>query len=131
VTAAVRHRRHYSVAQANAARPWVAHRVERIRAAAEQLQGDAGAAALAALDPAVGGSWPGVQAARALTTLALAMDELERADLVVRDPLRGLVDFPALREGREVYLCWLVDEDRVAHWHEPEAGFAGRRPLEP
>jgi hypothetical protein len=39
------------------------------------------------------------------------------------------VDFPALLDGREVYLCWVVGEPEVAHWHELEAGFAGRRAL--
>ncbi|HYM14092.1 MAG TPA: DUF2203 domain-containing protein [Dehalococcoidia bacterium] len=41
----------------------------------------------------------------------------------------GLVDFPADRAGRVVYLCWKLGEDRIAWWHEVEAGFAGRQPL--
>ena len=44
-------------------------------------------------------------------------------------PDRGLVDFPAVMDGEEVYLCWLLDEPAVDHWHSIEAGFAGRRPL--
>jgi hypothetical protein len=44
------------------------------------------------------------------------------------DPL--LVDFPALRAGREVLLCWKADEDRVSFWHGTEEGFGGRKPLE-
>jgi len=43
---------------------------------------------------------------------------------------QGLVDFPTLREGRIVYLCWRLGEGQIAHWHEVEAGFAGRKPLE-
>lgn len=39
----------------------------------------------------------------------------------------GLCDFPSMRDGREVYLCWRLGEPKVAHWHELEAGFAGRR----
>ena len=42
----------------------------------------------------------------------------------------GLCDFPSLRDGREVYLCWRLGEATVAHWHEIDAGFAGRRPIE-
>jgi hypothetical protein len=42
---------------------------------------------------------------------------------------QGLIDFPALREGRVVYLCWQYDEPEVAFWHEVDAGFAGRQPL--
>jgi len=41
-----------------------------------------------------------------------------------------LVDFPALRAGREILLCWKADEDRVEFWHGIEEGFAGRKPLE-
>ncbi|GBD21030.1 hypothetical protein HRbin28_01479 [bacterium HR28] len=48
----------------------------------------------------------------------------------VKDLDMGLVDFPSLRDGREVYLCWKVDEPTVAYWHERDAGFRGRQPLE-
>ena len=41
----------------------------------------------------------------------------------------GLIDFPALQEGREVYLCWRLGEERIGFWHDLEAGFAGRQPL--
>lgn len=48
----------------------------------------------------------------------------------VKDLDLGLVDFPSLRDGREVYLCWKVDEPTVAYWHELDAGYRGRQPLE-
>ena len=48
----------------------------------------------------------------------------------VKDLQLGLVDFPSEREGRVVYLCWRLGEDRVRFWHEVDAGFAGRQPLE-
>lgn len=41
----------------------------------------------------------------------------------------GLVDFPAEREGRTVYLCWKLGEDRIEFWHELDTGFGGRQPL--
>jgi hypothetical protein len=41
----------------------------------------------------------------------------------------GLVDFPSDRDGRIVYLCWRLGEDRIAWWHELDTGFAGRQPL--
>jgi hypothetical protein len=47
----------------------------------------------------------------------------------IKDIEQGLVDFPALREGREVYLCWRLGEAEVAFWHELDAGFSGRQPL--
>ena len=49
---------------------------------------------------------------------------------MLRDLRRGLVDFPSMREGAEVYLCWEEGEPEIEFWHEPEAGFAGRRPIE-
>ena len=48
---------------------------------------------------------------------------------VVKDPAQGLLDFPALRRGEEVCLCWRVGEDELGFWHTLEDGFAGRRPL--
>ena len=41
----------------------------------------------------------------------------------------GLVDFPSMRQGKVVYLCWRMDEETITHWHEIEAGFAGRKPI--
>lgn len=58
---------------------------------------------------------------------------IERIDgwgITVRDIESGLVDFPALVEGRQVWLCWRLGEDRVGWWHEVSEGFAGRRRLE-
>ena len=47
----------------------------------------------------------------------------------LEDVGQGLVDFPAMRDGREVHLCWRLGEEKVAFWHELEAGFGGRQPL--
>jgi hypothetical protein len=41
----------------------------------------------------------------------------------------GLIDFPSARDGRTVYLCWRLGEDRIGWWHELDVGFAGRQPL--
>jgi hypothetical protein len=126
------HERHYTLEQANAVRGWVAERVKWVRDAHARLisLGQQAREAIAALDANAGGSYPGPDVARPLVELSRAVGELEAVDIVLRDFDRGLIDFPALRDGREVYLCWLVDdEDAIGFWHEPEAGFAGRRPL--
>ncbi|MCS7003124.1 MAG: DUF2203 domain-containing protein [Dehalococcoidia bacterium] len=47
----------------------------------------------------------------------------------LKDVELGLVDFPSIRHGRRVYLCWKLGEPRVAYWHDPESGYAGRQPL--
>ena len=61
--------------------------------------------------------------------MARAAERLQRLGVLVKDLDRGLVDFPALREGEEVLLCWQVGEDEIAHWHGVDEGFAGRKPL--
>jgi hypothetical protein len=58
------------------------------------------------------------------------LGELAAVGCELKDFDQGLVDFYALAEDRLVYLCWRLGEDRIAWWHEVDAGFAGRRPLE-
>lgn len=56
--------------------------------------------------------------------------ELEALGVEPKNAPEGLVDFPCIRDGRVVYLCWRLGEPRVEFWHELEAGFQGRQPLE-
>lgn len=58
-----------------------------------------------------------------------ARETLEELAIVLRDPMTGLIDFPAERDGEEVFLCWRLGEERVAWWHSIDSGFAGREPL--
>lgn len=55
---------------------------------------------------------------------------LDERDIVLRDIGTGLVDFPALVSGRQVWLCWRSGEDAIGFWHPVDEGFAGRRPLQ-
>ena len=58
------------------------------------------------------------------------LQELDGRGIIVRDPERGLIDFPAeAPDGRTYLLCWLDGEDTIDWWHWPEDGFAGRTPL--
>jgi len=66
---------------------------------------------------------------READAVARCVERLEHLGVLVKDLERGLVDFPALRDGKEVLLCWEVGEDEVAFWHGLEEGFAGRKPL--
>lgn len=50
--------------------------------------------------------------------------------VIIKDINTGLLDFPAIKDGREVYLCWKHGEGTIAFWHEIEDGFAGRQPIE-
>ena len=54
---------------------------------------------------------------------------LSEMGCILKDINSGLVDFPTIRNGREVLLCWRYDEPEVGFWHDAEAGFAGRQPL--
>lgn len=55
--------------------------------------------------------------------------ELRQLGAEPKSPAEGLVDFPAMLDGRLVYLCWKLGEPEVLYWHELEAGFQGRQPL--
>lgn len=123
------HERHWSIEDANAMLAWVRARVRRMRRARERLARDPQLASLAGAAATSGGAWPGRATAEAALELVFGFEELGRLEIVVRDVDAGLVDFPAIRDGEEVYLCWLLDEPAVMHWHAVEAGFLGRQPL--
>ena len=58
------------------------------------------------------------------------LQELRDLGVELKDPFQGLVDFPAERRGQDVWLCWRLGEKDVGHWHELEAGFSGRQPID-
>lgn len=80
-----------------------------------------------------GGNGGGVDARRYFSTdkaLEAALARIQDAGIVIQDVQRGLVDFPHLMDGREVFLCWeLSDGDRIDWYHEVQAGYAGRTRL--
>ena len=57
-------------------------------------------------------------------------EELTAVGCVLKDWSSGLVDFPAVVDGRRIWLCWKLGEDQVSYWHELDAGFAGRKCLD-
>ena len=129
--------RYFTPATANEAlavvRPLIERMVEHhraLRAAVERRD------ALSAVTSGNGGGFhprvPGeldaaVEAAAA--ELSFVVRELTELGVQVKDPATGLVDFPSLRDGEEILLCWLLGEDEVAWWHTLAGGFAGRQPL--
>jgi hypothetical protein len=125
----LRHERHYSLEEASALLPRVTELLATLRRARDRL-GDAEArAALEEAGQANGGGEPGKVVSEGFLELREAMLELRERQIVLRDLDRGLVDFPSLRDGSEVYLCWEEGEPEIGFWHDPEAGFGGRRPL--
>jgi hypothetical protein len=119
--------REFTVEEANALLPALRESLERIREARQVVL--AGGERIHRAAPLDGGGSQGKAYWEALSTLRKEVESIASQGIVLRDPEGGLVDFPTHREGREVFLCWKLGEDRVAFWHGPESGFAGRRPL--
>jgi hypothetical protein len=72
----------------------------------------------------------GARYAALLTRFTLQIGELEGLGVQLKDFDRGLIDFPSLRDGRVVLLCWQLGEgDELEWWHDMDAGFGGRTPL--
>ena len=129
--------RHFTPEEANAAleevRPlverMVAHRRAHVEALARQeelegrIRGNGGGIPPATLAEAAG------EVEREARSLARAIDEIAEHGAEVKDIDEGLIDFPAVRQGETVLLCWRLGEDEIRFWHAVEDGFAGRRPL--
>jgi len=109
----------------------VSHRREQQRLQAERLE----------LTAKIAGNGGGIDAQaiadleeaeqREHVGIARCVNDIHGRGAIVKDPDEGLVDFPALRQGEEILLCWRLGEDEVAHWHGLEEGFAGRKQLDP
>jgi hypothetical protein len=124
------HERHYTLEEASELLPRVVRLIEQMRMARDRLGDQEAREALSEAGPTNGGGAPGRTVSEAFVQLRDAVAELQELEVVLRDLDRGLLDFPSLRDGREVYLCWQDGEDAIGFWHEPAAGFAGRRPLD-
>ena len=129
--------RHFTPDEANAAlnevRPLVERMVEHRREHVEALERQE------ELEGRIRGNGGGIPPAQLAETaadverhareLARAVDDIVELGIEVKDLDEGLVDFPALRGGETVLLCWRLGEDEIRYWHTVEDGFAGRRPL--
>ena len=129
--------RHFTPEEANAALARVRPLVERMvahrqaHAAAQERQeqleghirGNGGGIPPATLAEAA------AEVEREARELARLVDEIAEHGAEVKDLDVGLIDFPALRHGETVLLCWRLGEDAIGYWHRVEDGFAGRRPL--
>jgi hypothetical protein len=124
------HERHFTVAEANAALDWIRPRIETLRAARDRLGDREAHEALGEAAPTNGGGEHGRTVGEGFLEVRRLLGEISAAGIVLRDLDRGLIDFPSLRDGREVYLCWEVGEPSVDHWHDLDAGFGGREPID-
>lgn len=77
-----------------------------------------------------GFSKAGVEFVESVSHLMLLIHQIKNLGVVLKDAEKGLCDFPHLRQGKVVYLCWQLGEENIGYWHDIEAGFAGREPLD-
>ncbi len=66
---------------------------------------------------------------RTMCDMRALLAEFQSREIVIKDIERGLVDFPAIVGGKEVFLCWEKDEDDIEFWHDLDTGYAGRERL--
>jgi hypothetical protein len=122
----------FTVEEANSLLPDVRPIVRKIQRAHRGLMTLESAAKQAAsgAEHGGGGLGGGQRYAQLLVDLSLGATELETLGIQLKDYGNGLIDFPCMRDGRVVLLCWKADEgDSIEWWHDLEAGFAGRQPL--
>ena len=77
-----------------------------------------------------GGSQAASKLVKEFERLDALVHQIQDMGTLFKDINLGLLDFPAFKEGREVYLCWKYGEEQIAFWHEIEAGYAGRQSIE-
>lgn len=122
----------FSVEEANALLPTARRILRSIQSAHRHLLSYQAAAKRAAesAEQGGGGMLDGAKYVVHLMELSTRIGELEALGIQLKDFSRGLIDFPSLRDGRVVLLCWQLGEaDQVEWWHDVDAGFAGRQPL--
>ena len=123
----------FSIEEANALLPTVRRLLKNIKAAHARVLSYRDAAKQAAVGAEQGGggmTGGGSNYIAALYRFSNSTGELETLGIQLKDYERGLIDFPSLRDGRVVLLCWQLGEgDQVEWWHDVDAGFAGRQPL--
>jgi hypothetical protein len=122
----------FTIEEANALLPSVREILQKIQRSRRRLATYRREAKFAAkgAEQGGGGMEGGALYAVVLTQFTTEMSELEALGVQLKDFERGLVDFPSLRDGRVVLLCWQLGEgDELEWWHDMEAGFGGRTPL--
>jgi hypothetical protein len=127
---AYRYTKHYSREEAQALLPQVRVWLDRLHRLREEMDRlDTRLSGMLAPGVDLGGTLVNRWIRTAADTKDVLM-EFYRRQIQIKDVDRGLIDFPALLGGREVFLCWEKGEEEVEFWHDLDAGFAGREPLE-
>ena len=123
--------RYYTVEEANALLPSLRPMVKELLDARQRIV-DAQPELWPVLEKAIGngGSKKAGAVLADFEKIQQGAKAIEGMGLQIKDLNTGLIDFLSERDGRDVYLCWRFDEARVAHWHDLDAGYAGREKLQ-
>lgn len=121
--------RHYTREEARALLPQIRQWLEQLERLSDQIQKDEDRIeAIRAKGCDAGGEtvnrW-----IRSLSEFRTVLAEFQDRQIMIKDIARGLVDFPAVIGGKEVFLCWEKDEDDIEFWHDLDTGYAGRERL--
>lgn len=131
--------RYFTLTEARAALPAVGRSVrEAVHAKGRYLEAEQAISDLGQRILMMGGIHVDTPTAEAWKTqrdsnaqkLKTSMERIEEMGVLVKDLDIGLVDFPTLFRGEEVYLCWRMDESDIDYWHGVSEGFAGRKPID-
>ena len=122
-------KKHYSRDEARALLPQIRQWLKQLSTARQRFDRlDQRLAGLLAGGQDTGGETVN-QWVKVLADIKVNLREFQKREIQIKDFDRGLVDFPAILDGKEVFLCWEQDEDDVEFWHEIDAGYAGRERL--
>ena len=122
--------RHFTAAEANQILPQVRALVGQVLQARQKIV-DAHPELAPMLDRAIGngGSKKAGDMVVEFKRIEDNVQALQSLGCILKDIATGLVDFPSIRNGREVLLCWKYNEPQVLYWHDLQSGFAGRQPI--
>ena len=121
--------KHYTRDEARALLPQVREWLQQlVRLRDEQERLDKRVASLMNPGQDIGGNLINTSI-RTLAQMQEILEEFQRREIFIKELDRGLVDFPSIIGGKEVFLCWEQDEEDIEHWHELDSGFAGRERL--
>jgi len=124
------YKKHFTLEEANKLVPEFGRYFEEIFQLHEILKPERGKKELVTQSLSKNGGWS--HSAEYLENsfkVSKLLDKILATGAVVKDLQRGLIDFPHLSEGKEIFLCWEMGEKEIKFWHDLESGYPGRQPL--
>ncbi len=121
----------FTLEEANALLPWLAEKFRKLDVLKQEYAVISERIADVHVDSGDGTECAALETTREQIAWRIeeGVEEILDQGIIVRDVSRGLVDFPSLRDDRDIYLCWIGGEERVDYWHEIDQGFSHRRLL--